>query len=85
MQCLKSLYLHKNHPELKDRTSEVQQAIFNRGHDVGDLAHDLFPGGAMAAYELPAGFSASIKQTRELKISPVLPEFRDLQSGHSFV
>jgi len=65
-QCLKSLYLLKKHPELQDQISEAQQAIFDRGHNVGELAQQLFPGGVVAAFELPAGFMRSIKYTREL-------------------
>lgn len=33
----------------RDKVSVEQQAIFNRGHAVGNLAHHLFPGGADAS------------------------------------
>jgi len=65
-QCLKSLYLIKKHPELQDQITEGQQAIFDRGHNVGELAQQLFPGGVVAAFDLPQGFMRSIKYTREL-------------------
>lgn len=65
-QCLKSLYLQKKNPELQDPISEGQQAIFNIGHSVGELAQQLFPGGVMAAYDLPEGFMRSINKTKEL-------------------
>ncbi|MCF8297468.1 MAG: DUF2779 domain-containing protein, partial [Saprospiraceae bacterium] len=65
-QCLKSLYLYKKHPELRDEISEGQQAIFNIGHNVGALAQQLFPGGVMAAFDLPEGFMRSMKNTTEL-------------------
>lgn len=45
VQCLKSLYLLKKHPELRAPITAGQQAIFDRGHAVGKLAHQLFPGG----------------------------------------
>ena len=65
-QCLKALYLQKKYPELQDPVSEGQQAIFDQGHNVGELAQQLFPGGVMAAYDLPEGFMRSINRTKEL-------------------
>jgi len=65
-QCLKALFMSKKHPELRDKISESQQAIFNRGHRVGELAQQIFPGGVVAAFDLPQGFMRSIKYTREL-------------------
>lgn len=43
--CLKSLYLYKNRIFLRDKITAEQRAKFKRGHEVGDLAQDLFPGG----------------------------------------
>jgi len=51
LQCMKSLYLHKHHPDLKDDVSEEQQAKFDAGHDVGELAQQLFPDGSEVPYE----------------------------------
>ncbi len=65
-QCLKSLYLQKKYPEFQDPIPESQQAIFNQGSKVGELAQQLYPGGEMAAYDLPKGFMKSIKKTKEL-------------------
>jgi hypothetical protein len=65
-QCLKALYLSKKHPELRDKISEEQQALFTHGHKVGELAQQLFPGGVMAAFNLPEGFMQSINKTKEL-------------------
>ena len=45
VQCQKSLYLYKNFYNQKDVASPFQQAIFNRGINVGILARKLFPGG----------------------------------------
>ena len=45
LQCHKSLYLHKYHPELKDEISEEQEAKFQTGINVGIYAQKLFPGG----------------------------------------
>lgn len=65
-QCLKSLYLLKKHPELRDVISEGQHAIFDIGHNVGELAQQLFPGGVVAAFDLPEGFMRSMNYTKEL-------------------
>jgi hypothetical protein len=51
LQCHKSLYLQKNHPEWKDEISESQETLFQVGVDVGILARELFPGGAEVPYE----------------------------------
>jgi len=66
VQCLKSLYLHINHPGLKDPLSESQQAVFDTGHNVGELARKLFPCGVLAAKNLPKDFAESIKLTERL-------------------
>lgn len=42
LQCHKSLYLKKHHPELEDEVSESQQAVFDKGTNVGILAQKLF-------------------------------------------
>ncbi len=51
LQCHKSLYLHKHHPEWKDEMSESQESLFQMGTDVGILARELFPGGVEVPYE----------------------------------
>lgn len=55
-QCLKSLWLHKFQPELRDEIGQAQQAIFDSGTDVGILAREYFPGGILVPYE---GFTLS--------------------------
>jgi hypothetical protein len=59
LQCHKSLYLNKFRPYLRDRLSEEQLAKFARGHAVGKLAHQLFPGGT----EMPRPGKASADKT----------------------
>ncbi len=65
-QCLKSLYLSKKHPELKDELTQEQQAIFASGTTVGELAQQLFPSGVLAARNMPDGFKESLEQTQQL-------------------
>jgi len=49
LQCHKSLYLNKFRPYLRDKLSEEQLAKFARGHAVGKVAQQLFPGGIAMA------------------------------------
>lgn len=41
LQCQKSLYLYKNHYQLRDPITPEQQAVFDRGHDVGFRAQQM--------------------------------------------
>jgi hypothetical protein len=65
IQCDKQLYLYKYHYDWMDEVSESQQIIFNRGHDVGELAQKLFPGGIKAT-EDPRKPAQAIERTIEL-------------------
>jgi hypothetical protein len=65
-QCKKSLYIHWHHPELKDKLSVMQQAIFSQGTDVGKIAQKLFPGGVDAGIHVPANYVKSIEMTSRL-------------------
>jgi hypothetical protein len=44
-QCAKAFFIYKKHPYLRDPVSKEKQFTFNRGHAVGNLAQQLFPGG----------------------------------------
>jgi hypothetical protein len=65
-QCLKALYLHKKRPFLRDRLSAEQLAKFKRGHQVGDLAQQLFPNGIDVSPKSPAQYQKAAIQTQEL-------------------
>lgn len=65
-QCLKSLYLYKNHIYLRDKLSKEQLARFSRGINVGLLAQQLFPGGIDASPKHVSLFHESVKKTTEL-------------------
>ena len=64
--CLKSLYLHKKRPFLRDRFTAEQLAKFKRGHQVGDLAQKLFPGGIDVSPKSPSQYQKSAVRTGEL-------------------
>jgi len=44
-QCEKAFFLYKNHYYLRDKPDTDKLLTFKRGHDVGFLARELFPGG----------------------------------------
>ncbi len=65
-QCLKSLYLNKKRPFLRDRLSNAQQAVFKRGTDVGVLAQQLFPGGVDMKPRSPSQYRKKVLETKEI-------------------
>ncbi len=66
VQCLKSLYLNKKRPFLRDRLSDEQRAIFKRGTDVGVLAQQLFPDGIDMKPNSPSQYRKKVAETAEI-------------------
>jgi len=64
--CLKSLYLYKKRPFLRDKLTAEQRAKFKRGHKVGDMAQQLFPGGIDVSPKSPSQYQKSVVQTADL-------------------
>lgn len=62
-QCPKRLWLHKYRPEVRDEMDEEQEAVFQKGTDVGKLAEQLFPGGVDARPETPFAYQQSVADT----------------------
>ena len=83
LQCDKHLYLYKNHYSWQDPVSEMQQAIFDRGHKVGILAQELFPDGLNAAPPNPLEYRTSLEKTEDYiaKGADVLYEAAFLYNG----
>lgn len=66
LQCYKYLWTAAHEPKGIPATDAATQFIFDQGHEVGDLAKKLFPGGI----DIPTGdFSANIRITRENMLS----------------
>ena len=57
--------MQKKHPYLRDKLSIEQRAKFQRGTDVGILAHDYFPGGVNMSPTSPSQFPKKAQQTLE--------------------
>ena len=63
LQCEKALYMQKKHPYLRDKLSIEQRAKFQRGSDVGVLAHEVFPGGIDMSPNAPSQFPKKVAET----------------------
>ncbi len=66
LQCEKYLYLYKHHYDWQDPISTTQQAIFDKGHKVGELARDLFPNGVLGNPYSPREYNKAVELTKEL-------------------
>lgn len=66
IQCLKSLYLYKNHYDLRNKPNKVQQQKFDRGHRIGKLAQQLLPNGKDCTPPSPMQYNQSIAATKLL-------------------
>jgi len=55
--------MQKKHPYLRDKLSIEQRAKFQRGTDVGVLAHDYFPGGVDMSPNSPSQFPKKVAET----------------------
>lgn len=55
--------MQKKHPYLRDKLSIEQRAKFQRGTDVGILAHDYFPGGLDMSPASPSQFPKKVQET----------------------
>ena len=69
LQCPKALWLQCYRPELAGAVSEAQQAIFDNGHRVGELARERFPGGVLVTEDFRQS-SAALVTTRRLLAGP---------------
>ncbi len=57
--------MQKKHPYLRDKLSIEQRAKFQRGTDVGILAHDYFPGGVDMSPNSPSQFPKKAAETMD--------------------
>ena len=56
--------MQKKHPYLRDKLSIEQRAKFQRGTDVGVLAHKVFPDGVDMSPSSPSQFPRKVQETR---------------------
>ena len=55
--------MQKKHPYLRDKLSIEQRAKFQRGTDVGVLAHEVFPNGIDMSPNSPSQFPKKVQET----------------------
>lgn len=73
LQCHKSLWLYTHKRELREESSATL-ATFKQGHDVGELARDIFPGGVLIPFE-GVSFADQISMTlKAMKTAKVIYE-----------
>ena len=72
LQCEKALYMYKKHPYLRDKLSIEQRAKFQRGTDVGVLAHEYFPNGIDMSPNSPSQFPKRVQETMENLNNPAV-------------
>jgi hypothetical protein len=71
---MKRLYLQVHQPELAGDVDAGQQAAFDQGHEVGDLARSAFPGGVFVesgADDLEAALARTATLLRDLSIPAI--------------
>ncbi len=72
LQCLKRLYLEVHHRDLADAVAPGQQAVFDIGNAVGELARQRFPGGTHIGEEYFEHDKAE-RSTRALQSDAFVP------------
>lgn len=71
-QCALRLWYDIHRRELATPADEAQEAIFDIGHEVGDLARERWPGGILVDGG-PREVDAAVAHTRELLADPTVP------------
>lgn len=66
MQCAKALFLYRYYPQLRDPIPPSRMAALNRGHDVGLMARQLYPGGTDATAGFGPRSAEALERTRKL-------------------
>jgi CRISPR/Cas system-associated exonuclease Cas4 (RecB family) len=65
IQCSKALWFYRNRPDLKPETDDAQQALFDQGNEIGQLAQTYFKGGVEVENEY-WDIDGAIKKTEAL-------------------
>jgi hypothetical protein len=70
LQCHKSLWLYTHEPKLRVESNSMK-AVFQQGHNVGDVARDIFPGGILIPFDgvkLDEQISMTLKALKTAKV-----------------
>lgn len=83
-QCPLKLWYDIFEPDKASEEPASLQAIFDTGHQVGKLAHLLFPGGALVT-EDPLRHSEAVEETKALMANPKVPAIFEASFVHNDV
>lgn len=81
IQCHKRLYLELYQRDLADEVTPAQQAVFDQGTAVGELARKYFPGGVLIE-EDHTRHDAAMRRTRGLLADPSVPALYEAAFRH---
>jgi hypothetical protein len=81
VQCLKRLYWQMHEPELGAPPDEATETILQQGYEVGQLAHQLFPGG-VAVENGSEDLRWALQRTQELVSDPKVPAIFEATFEH---
>ncbi len=81
LQCLKRLYLESYHRELLPPVDPAQQALFDSGTSVGELARGLFPGGFLISEDYLA-HDRAVSRTRHAIADGLVPSIYEAAFTH---
>lgn len=81
-QCSKAFFLYRNFPYLRDKLDPEKQQRFKRGHEVGELAQHIFPGGTDVS-KITGNSAEALLKTQELieQKCPVIYEATFMHQG----
>lgn len=80
-QCPLRLWYAVHQPELASPPDEAQQATFDMGHRVGELARERYPGGVLVDVEY-RDIAGAVERTRELVADSAVPAIYEAAVVH---
>ena len=83
-QCSKRVWLSCRSPTLGSEVGAAKQAIFDLGHEVGNRAHELFPGGVLVDEE-PSAHERAVARTQRLMERASVPAIFEAAFEHEGV
>ncbi|MEE2673396.1 MAG: DUF2779 domain-containing protein [Myxococcota bacterium] len=84
LQCERRVWLQVHDRALATPVDAAQQAIFDTGTEVGEYAHELFPGGVLVD-EKPWQHAEAVARTQSLMADPSVPAIFEAAFEHDGV
>ena len=80
-QCPLRLWYAINRPDLAPPPDEAQQAVFDMGHRIGELARERYPGGVLVDVDY-RDIAGAVERTQELMADPAVPAIHEAAVVH---